>query len=196
MTLKIWLGMLAIALTLIAFIPYIQSTLHGKTRPHVFSWVIWGLTTFVVFLAQLQSGGGAGAWPIGISGVITIGVAWLAYLKRADTTITRADKWFFIAALAALPCWYLSADPLWAVVILTVVDVLGFGPTLRKAYFFPHDENMNFFALFMVRNLVAILALEHYSLTTLLFPAVIALMCLMVIIVVRHRRRVISAIEQ
>ena len=43
----------AIALTFAAFLPYIRSIRSGKTKPHVFSWVIWGLTTFVVFLAQL-----------------------------------------------------------------------------------------------------------------------------------------------
>jgi hypothetical protein len=45
------LSAMAIVLTLIAFLPYIRSILHGVTRPHVFSWLIWGATTFVVFLA-------------------------------------------------------------------------------------------------------------------------------------------------
>ena len=68
----------AIVLTLIAFFPYIRSIHQGKTKPHVFSWVIWGSTTFVVFLAQLADKGGAGAWPIGVSGVITLFVAFIA----------------------------------------------------------------------------------------------------------------------
>lgn len=114
----------AIALTLIAFIPYLMSIIRGATRPHVFSWIIWGSTTFVVFLAQLDGGGGVGAWPIGISGLVTILIALLAYLKRADVTITGTDRLFFVAALSALPAWYLTTDPLWAVVILTTVDVL------------------------------------------------------------------------
>ena len=41
---------LAIALTLYAFIPYIRSIRYGEVKPHLFSWVIWGTTTFVVFL--------------------------------------------------------------------------------------------------------------------------------------------------
>ena len=99
------LSAIAIALTLIAFLPYIRSILRGKTKPHVFSWVIWGTTTFAVFLAQLADDAGAGAWPIGISGLITIFVAYLAYLKRSDTTITRVDWIVFISALSALPVW-------------------------------------------------------------------------------------------
>ena len=186
--LKDIIGALAIALTLIAFLPYIASTWRGQTRPHVFSWVIWGITTFIVFLAQVKDGGGAGAWPIGVSGVITIGVAIVAYLKRADISITRLDTLFFIAAVSAVPLWYFTADPMWAVAILTVVDLLGFGPTLRKAFHFPHEENLTFFGLFLLRNLLVIVALEHYSVTTLLFPAAVALACLSLILLIGYRR--------
>ena len=79
MNYKELLSAIAIVLTFLAFLPYIRSIFQGKTKPHVFSWVIWGSTTFIVFLAQLADKGGAGAWPIGVSGIITIYVALLAY---------------------------------------------------------------------------------------------------------------------
>ncbi len=188
MAYKAGLSLLAIVLTLAAFLPYIRSIVGGAIRPHVFSWLIWGSTTFVVFLAQLEDSGGVGAWPIGVSGVITIGIAFLAVSKRADISITVLDWCFFIAAMSALPFWYFTADPLWAVVILTSVDVLGFGPTLRKAWYRPHEESLLFFLLFLVRNLLVIAALEHYSLTTVLFPAVIACSCALLILMVSYRR--------
>ncbi len=184
---------LAVVLTLVAFAPYIRGIINDSIKPHVFSWVIWGSTTFVVFLAQLESSGGIGAWPIGVSGVITMFIALLAYTKRADITITGVDWLFFVSALSSLPLWYFTSDPLWAVVILTIVDVLGFGPTVRKAYSFPHSESLLFFALFALRNALVIVALEHYSLTTVLFPAVIALACLSLIGMIAIRRRSLGA---
>lgn len=186
------LSVLAIALTFIAFFPYIRSILKGKTKPHVFSWVIWGSTTFVVFLAQLADKAGAGAWPIGVSGLITIYVAFLAYTKKSDTSISGIDWLFFIAAMTSLPLWYLTSDPLWAVVILTSVDVTGFAPTFRKAYIYPLEEQLTFFVIMAVRNLISILALAHYSLTTVLFPLITAIACLMFILMVRYRRRVFA----
>jgi hypothetical protein len=185
------LSAVAIALTFIAYLPYIQSILRGKVKPHIFSWVIWGITTIIVFLAQLQDKGGAGAWPIGISGIITIYVAIAAFTKRSDTAITQTDWIFFILAIASLPFWYFTSDPFWAVVILTLVDTLGFGPTLRKAYAYPFEEQLTFFGLFTIRNLVAILALENYSFTTVLFPATISASCLILIWIVMHRRRIL-----
>ena len=184
------LSALAIALTLLAFFPYIRSILNDEVKPHVFSWVIWGTTTFVVFLAQLEDDGGVGAWPIGVSGVITIFIALLAYVKRADIVVTRIDWLFFVSAISSLPIWYFTADPLLAVVVLTVVDVLGFGPTVRKTYANPYSESLLFFALFAARNFIVILALENYSVTTVLFPAVIAIACVLLITMIMYRRRV------
>jgi len=179
----------AISLTFIAFFPYIRSILQGKTKPHVFSWVIWGSTTFIVFLAQLSDGGGAGSWPIGVSGVITLYVAILAYTKKSDSTITKVDWGFLFLAMMSLPLWYFTSDPLWAVVILTTVDLIGFGPTFRKAYHQPFEERLLFYNLMAARNLIAVAALEHYSPTTVLFPAVLGVTTVIFVFMVMLRRQ-------
>ena len=187
--LKYILSSTAIMLTLIAFTPYVYSIIRGETKPHLFSWIIWGTTTFVVFFAQLEGGSGVGAWPTGISGVMTIGIAYLAYANRSDITITKTDWILLISALSSLPFWYFTSDPLWAVIILTIVDVLGFGPTLRKVYIDPLSEPLLFYSLFFVSNLMIIMALEHYSVTTVLFPAVIATLCFLLVLMVKWRRK-------
>jgi len=189
---KPFLSAFAITLTLFAFYPYLRGILAASVKPHVFSWVTWGITTFIVFLAQLKGGAGVGAWPIGISGTITILIAILAYLKRSDVSIRFLDWVFFVLALSSLPLWFLTSDPLWAVVILTTVDLLGFGPTFRKAYSLPRSESPSFYALFMIRNLVVISALENYSVTTVLFPATISVACAVLILLIVYRQRIVA----
>ncbi len=186
------LSALAIALTFIAFAPYIRGILKGGIRPHLFSWVIWAATTLIVFLATLEGGGGIGAWPIGLSGLIVLFITLLAYRHQSDRSITRLDWAFLVAAFASLPLWFFTHDPLWAVIVLTTVDLLGFGPTLRKAYHHPHEEGVSLFAIYALRNLLVIGAMEHYSLTTLIFPTAIAIACIGVIIVLLTRRKVLS----
>lgn len=182
----------AILVTFAMFLPYIRSIRQGRTKPHVFSWVIWALVTFVVFLAQLAGQAGVGAWAIGVSGMITVYIAWLAYARRADRTITRSDWGFLVAALSALPLWYLTADPLWAVVILTAVDLAGFGPTFRSAWARPFSEHAGFFALGALRNGLVLLALEHYSVTTALFPAAVGAGSIALVALILIRRRTLS----
>jgi len=185
------LSAIAIALTILAFYPYIRSILRGQTRPHVFSWIIWSLTTCIVFLAQWQADGGAGAWPVGCSAVITAGVAILGALKAADIQITGSDWGFLLAALASLPLWYLTADAVWAVVLLTGIDILGFGPTLAKVYRSPFSEDMLFYLLYCLRNILVLFALENYSVTTVLFPLAVGSACLLLLVLLVWRRRLL-----
>lgn len=183
------LSAFAIVLTVASFVPYIRSIRAGQTRPHVFSWIIWGVTTCIVFFAQLADAGGAGAWPTGLSGAITFYVAWLIFRKNPHDKITRSDWGFFILALSSLPLWYFTSNPLWAVVILTTVDLLGFAPTFRKAYAAPREEQITFYALLIVRNILSIGALENFSVTTILFPAAISAACVAFIAMIAARRR-------
>lgn len=189
--LKLLFSTVAIVLTLIAFVPYIRSILAGTIKPHVFSWLIWSTITIIVFFAQLDADGGIGAWPIGVSAVITVYIACLALLKRSDLSITLLDWMFLFSALASVPLWYFSSDPTWSVIVLTVIDLLGFGPTIRKAYHFPHEESLAFFFLFFLRNMFTLLALEQYSVATMLFPLAISGACILLFILVIYRRRVL-----
>lgn len=191
--LKLIFSGLAIVITFMAFIPYIRGILQGRTKPHLFSWLIWGMTTLIVFFAQLDADGGTGAWPIGVSGVITVYIAFLSYVKRGDISITRLDRLFFSAALLSIPCWYFTSNPMWAVILLTTIDLLGFGPTIRKAYDHPYEESLLFIFMFFLRNTFALLALESYSLTTVLFPLSICVVCLFLCTLISYRRRVVVA---
>ena len=183
---------IAIALAIAGFIPYIAMILRGKVKPHVFSWVIWGITTTIVFFAQLEAEGGVGAWPIGLSGFVTILIAILAYLKRGDATITKLDWVFLALALASLPLWYVTNDPLWAVLILTTIDMIGFGPTFRKAYLRPFEDSRVFFIIMILRNVCSVVALEAYSITTVLFPFCLAVGFLILLMILQFRRGVLS----
>ncbi|NTS75303.1 hypothetical protein HR060_00370 [Catenovulum sp. SM1970] len=182
------LAIVGIALTFIAYIPYIYSIFQKKTKPHVFSWAIWGGTTFIVFLAQLSDEGGAGAWVIGVSACLVMCIAILAFIKKSDITIFKSDWYFLFIAIVASMFWYFSSDPLWTVIILTIMNVVGFGPTLKKAYANPFEENLNFFLIVAVRNTVSVMALENYSLTTVFFPVVTAIACLAVVLIMAYRK--------
>lgn len=190
------LSAVAIAVTFAAYYPYLRSIFRNEVKPHVFSWIIWATTTCLVFFAQVASHGGVGAWPVGVSGCIALLVAVTAYRKRSDMRIGLTDWLFFFAALSALPFWYFSSDPLWAVIILTVVDVLGFGPTVRKSFHQPHSESALFFAMFSLRDICVLFALEHYSVATVLFPAAIGSSCLVLAAMILLRRGMVNPLVE
>lgn len=192
MSLQAVFGLASIVLTVVAYIPYVSAIRSGTVVLHFFSWLIWSLTTAIVFFAQLAADGGYGAWPTGVSALITLYVTSLAYMRRTDISITRADRVFLCGALSALPVWIFTRDPLWSVVILTTVDVLGFGPTLRKAWNRPREESVQFYLLFAIRNALSIPALVSRNPTTLLFPVAMIVSCGFVCVLLWWRRRALA----
>jgi len=186
----------SIVLTVVAYVPYIKGIYLRQVKPHFFSWIIWSLTTSIVFFAQVSAQGGAGAWPTAVSALITIYVAGLAWHLKSDISVTALDRWFFGASLASLPVWFLTADPFLSVVILTTVDTLGFGPTLRKLLRYPHEESLLFYALFALRSLLSVLALESRNPTTMLFPVVMVIACVLVCGLLIWRRRQLTLLAR
>ncbi|PJZ44781.1 hypothetical protein [Leptospira brenneri] len=179
---------IAVFLTFYAYIPYIKGIRFGNIRPHVFSWIIWGVTTFIVFFAQIAGNGGVGSFPIGVSGIITFLVAFFAYRKRGDIEITHSDWFFFGLALSSLPFWFYFSDPLAAVVVLSLADILGFVPTFRKGYILPNSEPLGFYLIFLFRNILAMFALAEWNVTTLLFPGSAGIACVVFVVMVKIRK--------
>lgn len=183
---------LATALTVAAYLPYLRSITRGQVRPHMFTWIIWGTVTLLAFIATLQAGGGKGAWVLGLSAGVSFLVAKLAHVKRADVSVTRLDGAFLVAAFAAIPLWLLARDPLWAVCLLTLIELLGFGPTFRKTWHAPSSESASFLGILIVRNALILAALESYAVVTVLFPAVAAIACLALLAMMLWRRRALA----
>lgn len=112
-------------------------------------------------------------------------------LRNPITTITRSDWIYFSIGLLSLPLWYVTSDPLWAVVVLTFVDLVGFIPTFQKSYHNPHGEHVGFYILMGARNFISLLALENYSLTTTLFPAAVGIATIIFVVMLYVRRALI-----
>lgn len=191
-TIKSGLSIAALLLTCILFLPYIRSIRRGATVPHFFSWLVWAFGTYIIFAAQLADGAGVGAWPIGFSAVMTSVVAVMAVQRRKLIRLVSLDWVLLVLAISALPLWYITDDPLLTVILLTGADLVGFGPTLRHAYYHPYQEHASFFAMGGIRNILVILALENYSYTTVLFPAAVAIACVLVVSIILWLRRWVS----
>lgn len=175
------LGTLATAVALVNYLPYLLGVIKRTLRPHAFSWIIFTIITATVSAAQFSAGAGAGAWATAATAVTTCLIAMIA-LHNGGYTITRFDTFSLIGALVAIPAWWLSDNPLLAVIILTIVELLGFLPTYRKAWKRPHDESAAAFAFTIVKYALALGAMQTYTLTTTLFPIALIILSSLLII--------------
>ena len=191
---KEFFGVLSIGFTMVAHIPYIWSVFKGRTKPHIFSWTIWGLLTAIAMAGQVSAQAGPGAWATGMSAFFCFLTVILCF-RYGEKNITRHDIVLFAAALLSLPLWYITDQPLAAIMLVTLIDVLGYGPTLRKSWARPHQEMPLHYVVSNLKHLTSITAMSTYSVTTLLYPVVLFMMNLVLVGIIFWRRRLTPAVS-
>src|SRR5882672_6993776 len=89
-TMKIVFGIVATVLTLAGFYPYINDIWKGKTKPHMYTWLIWTITQGTATLAVWQGGGGWGTLSIAAPLFLVFSV-FLLSIRYGWPDITRSD---------------------------------------------------------------------------------------------------------
>jgi hypothetical protein len=185
------LGLIAVIIAITSWFPYAYDMWKGRIKPHAFSWIIWGLVQTIAFFAQYSQGGGAGAWAMaGLAITCWLNVIYAVW--RGERQVTKSDWATFSLALACIPIWVLTGNPLGAVILVSCIDILGFYPTLRKSYAKPYEENLTVFVMGALACAVGLLATESYSLTTCLYPSTMVVINFAFVAVTAYRRRVLS----
>jgi hypothetical protein len=171
---KTGLGVAAIIIGFIGYVPYFRTIFSGKTKPHAFSWLVWGVLTAIAFGGQIVGNGGAGAWVTGFTAFISFTICGLA-LAKGKKDFPLVD-WLCLAGCGlALALWAVTSNPLTAIVLITLIDMLAFIPTFRKSYSKPDSEPAFTYTLSGLKFLVSLFALHQLSATTVLYPASLVL---------------------
>lgn len=164
------IGIVAVVLTFIGYIPYVKDVFKGKTIPHVYSWFLWGLVTLIAFGIQFSSGGGAGSYVTLTAAFLCTIVCIIGLTRKGKKDITTIDTVFFVFAFIALILWLIAKQPVISAILATSIDLLGFAPTIRKSWHNPFTETLSFYLLNTLRFTLAVFALQTYTITTVLYP--------------------------
>ena len=182
-------GLAAVALSFISYIPYIYHLFKNKTKPHIFSWFLWGLLSGIAFLAQINENAGPGSWVVGFTAAICLFIAAASYIKYKKDYVTKFDWVCFITAIFGVILWVVTDNALNAVIVVTVVDALAFIPTFRKTFINPHEETIITFTFSAVTMALSLAALENFNLTTALYPASLVFTNILFVLMTLARRK-------
>lgn len=186
---KIAFAIVAACLAIAGNLPYLRDILHGKVKPHPYTWFVWTLVSAIVFFGQLARGAGIGAIPTAASEIFTV-LIFLFSLRYGFRDISYVDTAFLGLALIGIGVWIASDDPTISVVIAVSIDVVAFIPTIRKTWSDPGTENPILFIANVIRHILALLSLEAYNVATMLHSiAMIVINALMSGIIIGRRRR-------
>jgi hypothetical protein len=163
---KTTLVVIACLLALIGNIPYLLDVIKGRVKPHPYTWFIWTIVSCVVFFGQLAKGAGIAVIATGISEVFTL-IIFLFSLKYGFKNPPKEDKYFMAFALLGLIPWILTKDPTISVIIVVLIDLIAFVPTLRKTYYFPKSETPLLYGSNVLRHSLILATLSSYNIATM-----------------------------
>jgi len=164
------LGIITVIMAFVGYAPYLRNTFSGKTKPHIVSWFLWTVVSFLAFGLQWSKGAGAGAYANFAMGFICL-VLFLASLKRGTKQIKAVDIICLIMAMAAIVLWLVVHQPVWSIILVVVIDIFSFTPTIIKSWNNPWQETLFTWMLSIVRQGLILLSLREINFVTALFPA-------------------------
>lgn len=188
MNLKLIIAIIAAILTVIGFIPYLKDIFAGKTKPHLYTWLIWGITQTTATVALLYGGGKFGSISL-IIGVILVLSTLLLSFKYGTKNITKSDKIILALALLAIVVWWQLESPLLALFMVSAIDGIGYIPTIRKSFVDPWSETISFWAMMALVDLLAIISNDQYNLLTTTYITTIFMANIIIILVCFFRRQ-------
>ncbi len=178
MEIKVLLSIIGTGIAVISYIPYINNIFNGSTKPHAFSWFIWALLGYIAGFAQLADGGGIGASVVLTTSTISLAISYFALRQRAIKA-TRGDWVALIAALATVPLWVITKQPLLSVILVSFIDIVAFWPTIRKSFNSPQHETLSTQLLSAVKHCISMAAQQNFTFVTLLYPGSLAVMTIL-----------------
>ena len=156
------LGILSVALAIVAATIYILQTLRGEVRPHPLSWFLFGVLSATGFWVQRDQGAHQGSWTLLAMTVICF-IFVAASVARGERSFSKQEWAFAIAGGAVFILYLLTKQANVAAALTTIVDALGYGPTFVRGWMHPRKDSVSSFALNGAKFVPSLMAMDPIS---------------------------------
>ena len=181
------LGLLSVALAILAAIIYIAQTLRGEVRPHPLSWFLFGILSLTGYLVQRDEGARQGSWTLMAMTVICF-LFVAASVARGERSFSRREWAFAVAGGAVFVVYLFTRQSNVAAALTTLVDALGYGPTFVRGWSQPKKDSVASFALNGIKFVPSLMAMDPLSFATSFYPATLLVLNAAVAIMLVMRR--------
>jgi len=168
MNIKLIFVILSSLVSISCFVPYIIDIFKGTTKPHSYSWIIWTILQTAGVIAMASAGAGWGIASLSI-GAILCGFIFILSFFYGTHNIKTFDTICLIGALIAIVIYFFLHSAILSIIIVTITDLVGFLPTIRKSYEEPETETSLTYILSSISSILAIGALTIFNFTTSLY---------------------------
>jgi hypothetical protein len=115
---------------------------------------------------QLSNGLGLAAALSGLIGIffsfLVVVLAW----RHRTKDIKKMDVVCLIVSSLTLLLWIVADQPLLSIILITLTELVGLVPTIRKARHEPHEESVWLWSICSIRSLLVLFAIQDYNFIT------------------------------
>ena len=165
----IFFAIAATLLSLLRYGTYFYTIYQGKTKPHAFSWLLWGAVTGIGTLAQFELDAGPAAWALAFVSVTCLMISVLSFFI-GEKDYTKSDWFALVACFIAIPVWKITQNPLAALTIIILIDALTYWPTIRKSFRKPQNEPPISYIFAGTRYFLMLFAIPEPTWQNLVYP--------------------------
>lgn len=189
-------GLLGSIFTVFCFIPYIITTLQGKTKPNRATWWVWATNGTVLCLGNLAAGADYTMLPL-VCAVVSQLIISILSIKHGEGGWNRFDRRCLIASGVNFILWRILKYDLIAIILPLLIDMIAALPTLRKSYFKPETEDLLTYILYTIGGFFTVLAIQQWSFAIAITPIYVLLInALIVLLLTRHRTQIIFSMNK
>jgi hypothetical protein len=189
--LQLIFSLLGSIFTVLCFVPYIITTLQGKTKPNRATWWVWGINGSVLCLGNLAAGADYTMLPLICAVVAQLCVAILS-IKHGEGGWNPFDRRCLIASGISFILWQILNYDIIAIILPLLIDILAALPTLKKSYYNPETEDLLTYILYAVGGVFTVLAIQNWSFEIFITPLYVLLInVVIVLLLTRHKTQLI-----
>lgn len=167
-----FLGLLAQFILAISILPYVISIFKGTVKPNRISWFIWSVIGFAFWLITPVTADIVTKMLTVIFMINPTIIFILTLFKGESTKPDTLEKFSLVVGISAISVWYVFKDSsgIFPISLAIFADFCALIPTLRFVFMAPDEETPLAWIFFFLGSLIAVFAIENYSLESILLP--------------------------
>jgi len=178
-------SVLAVVVSILAYIPYIRGILRSGTRPTVSTWLSWWIMDMAILIGMIDSGELAYQMIAYVAGsAIVIGVC---LYKKASLGWQRIDTACMVIVLAAFVMYVTSNNPNLLIILAVVAVLVGSIPMLVKLWANPSNESLVPWLAAFAGGTCGVLAIPQMTISYALTPIAFFLFQILTIAFIMRR---------
>ncbi|MBX4191016.1 hypothetical protein KW794_02925 [Candidatus Saccharibacteria bacterium] len=180
-------GVSAGLLNLLAEIPAVRAIFAGTNKPERGTWWMWFILSFISLFGQI-AGGAHWSAILSFTSTIVGGLIAVLSIKYGYGRFHFRDGLGITIAIIGGVYSLIVHDPLIAVVVVTLIEIIAAGLTVYKTWYAPFTENFLSWRISLIGTMCGVLAVGQYRPVIYLPPLTNFIINLTMVTLITSRR--------